>query len=196
MKKSVSFLFFIFYCAKKILSFKGSRKRFELPVLAERIIPPGVLSETFKGFVTSPHNAQGLNLAIHKAVKGGVACEWRPLNAFQGYPDALHGGISFAILDELLAYAVFDVYETYAVTLSSRTQWFKKIAIGETITAHAYVVHRFWRFIRVEGVIFNKKGRVAIKMVGTFYMPTRQEFRRLVDLSTMPEEALPYCGTD
>ncbi|HEY7774146.1 MAG TPA: PaaI family thioesterase [Marinagarivorans sp.] len=172
------------------------RERIAPPELGEELIPPGVQSSVFNGFVTSSNNENGLKLKIHHDKKGGVSCRWTVARAFEGYPQTLHGGVSFAILDELLAYSVFDRYRTFAVTLSSKTQWLGRIKVDSDITAKAVVTRKFWRFVRVEGMIFNNKGRVVVKMHGTFYMPTKSEFKKLIDLSIMPSESLPYCGTD
>ena len=166
------------------------------PEPAQKLVPPGVTSSVFNGFVTSSNNVNGLNISIHRDKQLGVSCEWQTKRDFEGYPQTLHGGISFAILDELLAYAIFDRFRTFAVTLNSQTQWLGRIKIGETIRAQAFVKRRFWRFVSVTGVIVNSRGRVLVKMNSTFYMPTKSEFKRLIDLSIMPIEALPYCGTD
>lgn len=166
------------------------------PEPAEKLTPPGVTSNVFNGFVTSGNNINGLNISIHRDKHEGVSCEWQTRRDFEGYPQTLHGGISFAILDELLAYAIFDRFRTFAVTLNSQTQWLGRIKIGEEIRAQAVVKRRFWRFVSVTGVIVNSRGRVLVKMKSTFYMPTKSEFKRLIDLSIMPNEALPYCGVD
>ncbi|WP_053981091.1 PaaI family thioesterase [Marinagarivorans algicola] len=167
-----------------------------LPELGDQLIPPGSASDVFNGFVTSPGNAHGLQLKIHHDAVSGVSCHWLTAKKFEGYPQALHGGISFAILDELLAYAVFDRFRTFAVTLSSKTQFFSRIRVGEEVKANAVVTRKFWRFINVEGKIYNSRGRVVVSMKSTFYMPTKKEFKKILDLSIMPSEALPYCGTD
>ena len=166
------------------------------PELGEQLIPPGVTSSVFNGFVTAINNESGLQLKIHHDKKGGVSCEWETSRKFEGYPQTLHGGISFAILDELLAYAIFDRYRTFAVTLSSKTQWLGRIKIGSKITAKAVVKRKFWRFVSVEGRIYNHKKRAVVIMHSTFYIPTKNEFQKLVDLSVMPTEALPYCGVN
>lgn len=166
------------------------------PEPREVLTPPGVTSNVFNGFVTSSNNINGLNISIHRDKRQGVSCAWQTHRDFEGYPQTLHGGISFAILDELLAYAIFDRFRTFAVTLNSQTQWLGRIKIGETIRAQAVVKRRFWRFVSVTGVIVNGRGRVLVKMKSTFYMPTKSEFKRLIDLSIMPIEALPYCGVD
>lgn len=172
------------------------KKTVTLPDLGEQLIPPGSSSDIFNGFVTSPGNTHGLQLKIHHDKVAGVSCRWLTSKNFEGYPQALHGGISFAILDELLAYAVFDRFRIFAVTLSCKTQFSNRIRVGEEVTANAVVSRKFWRFITVEGKIYNSRGRVAVSMKSTFYMPTKKEFKKILDLSIMPSEAIPYCGTD
>lgn len=179
---------------KKI--FPRKRKSVSTPELGEQLIPPGSASDVFNGFVTSPANINGLQLKIHHDKKAGVSCTWLTSKPFEGYPKALHGGISFAILDELLAYAVFDKFQIFAVTLSCKTQFFSRIRVAEEIKANAIVTGKFWKFIRVEGHIYNSRGRVAVSMKSIFYVPTKKEFKRIIDLSMMPAEAIPYCGKE
>lgn len=176
--------------------FMRKRKPHIIPQLGEPLIPPGSSSAVFNGFVTSSANKQGLQLKIHHEKNTGVACAWLTAKPFEGYPNTLHGGISFAILDELLAYAVFAKFKTFAVTLSCKTQFFSRIRINEEIKANAVVTGRFWKFIRVEGHIYNSRGRAAVRMKSIFYVPTKKEFKKIMDLSVMPAEALPYCGTE
>ncbi len=180
---------------KKTLHIKNKRDS-DFPQLGKQLIPPGVTSSVFNGFVTSETNQCGLQVSIHHDQNGGVSCSWHSSDKFEGYPQTLHGGISFAILDELLAYAIFEQYATFAVTISSQTNWHGRIKIGSTIYAKALVKKRFWRFVRVKGKILNEKGRVVVSMNALFYIPTKPEFKKLIDLSIMPPEALPFCGID
>lgn len=175
-----------------------SRKKtpLDMPVLGEQLVPPGVTSPVFNGFVTSKNNPHGLQLSIHHDKDEGVSCAWDTSARFEGYPQTLHGGVSFAILDELLAYAIFEKFRTFAVTLSSNTYWHGRIRVGTKIHAKAIVKKKFWRFVRVEGKIFNERGRLVVSMNSLFYMPTKSEFKKLMDLSIMPPESLPFCGVD
>lgn len=184
----------IFQRLVRQLKLKKRRQQEPSPLLGDQLIPPGVTSSVFNGFVTSINNHYGLQLKIHHEQNGGVACVWETARKFEGYPQTLHGGISFAILDELLAYAIFERYQTFAVTLSSKTQWMGRIKIGSTISAKARVIRRFWRFVKVEGRIYNHKNHCVVSMSSTFYMPSKSEFKKLVDTNLMPKEALPYCG--
>ncbi|MDZ7923134.1 MAG: PaaI family thioesterase [Marinagarivorans sp.] len=176
------------------IKFKKRRAQNDIPELGDQLIPPGVTSSVFNGFVTSINNQYGLQLKIHHEKNGGVACEWETARKFEGYPQTLHGGISFAILDELLAYAIFERYRTFAVTLSSKTQWLGRVKIGSKITAKAIVIRRFWRFVKVQGYIYNHKNHCVVSMAATFYIPSKAEFGKLIDINLMPEEALPHCG--
>lgn len=164
------------------------------PEIGEEFVPPGVNSSVFNGFVSSQNNNQGMQVKFHHDKNHGVACEWICKKAFEGYPKALHGGASFALLDELLAYAVFQKYNSYAVTVSSTIQWKASIKIDSTIKAKAQVISKLGRLIKVKGWIFKASGKIAVEMTGIMYIPSKREFAALVDLSIMPSESLPHCG--
>ena len=160
----------------------------------ERIIPAGTSSPVYNGFVGSQSNSDGLKIEFYHDLQSGVCCQWLPEKRFEGYPGILHGGISFAILDELAAYAVFKEFDTYSVTVCSKTHWLGRIRVGKTVYGKAVVTRKFWRFIQVKACIFNAKGRPTVEITNIFYIPTKKEFERLIDKSVMPEESLPYCG--
>ena len=180
-----------FYFRKKP-SFLKPEKHTYSP--GERIIPAGTNSSVYNGFVGSQSNSAGLNIKFFHDLHAGVCCQWIPEKQFEGYPGILHGGISFAILDELAAYAVFKEFDTYSVTVCSKTNWLGRIKIGKIIYGKAVVTRKFWRFIQVKAFIFNAKGRPTVEITNIFYIPTKREFERLIDKSVMPEESLPHCG--
>jgi len=184
---------FFQYCRRRL---KLRRVKDVVPVLGEPFVPPGVRSATFNSFVSSKNNSFGLKADFFHDKKSGVSCRWLASKAFEGYPQTLHGGIGFALLDELLAYAIYQRYQTYAVTLASKTKWKGKVAIGSMVSANAVVVSKCWRFVKVKGQLFNERGRVVMEVSGTFYIPTKSEFKKLIDLSVMPPETLPFCGLD
>ncbi|WP_045860626.1 PaaI family thioesterase [Teredinibacter purpureus] len=176
---------------------KKTRKiKRKIPELGERIIPPGSMSEKFHSFATTKNNPYGMKLDIHKEVNGGVACSWKATRGFEGYPGLLHGGATLALVDELLAYAVYEKYNTYAITLSSRISWFDKTSINAVINSQAVVTRKCGRFVKVKGWVINSQGKIIVESTSLFYIPTRRQFTRLVGTASLPEEALPYCGID
>ncbi|WP_422382246.1 PaaI family thioesterase [Marinicellulosiphila megalodicopiae] len=182
---------------KMVLKFKKSKNIKPDKIELENIfIPPGTQSQVFNGFVTSQSNAYGLAIKIHHEKNGGVGCKWQPSSNYEGYPKILHGGISFAILDELLAYAIFKKFQTYSVTLNSKVTWLGKVNINSEISAKAQIKKRFWRFVRVQGEIHNHRGRKVVDMNSLFYIPSKAEFKGLVNISMLPKEILPFCGSD
>lgn len=181
---------------KKKIGVGRKIERINSPVLDKKISPPGTDSPIFNSFASAKRNKFGLQLDIFKEKEAGVACIWRAEKKFEGYPNALHGGIGFTILDEALAYAVFEKYNTFAVTLSSKLFFLNSIKTNRDLFVKAEVVFRFLRFVKVRGCIADHKGRVSVKSVSVFYIPTKKQFYRLADKNLFPKESLPYFGID
>lgn len=166
------------------------------PKVGSPLIPPGVSSPVFKGFVSSKHNEDGMQAEFFDNLDGGACCTWVSTKKFEGFPQVLHGGITIALLDELSAYAVFQKFNSYSVTLSCNVKWKGKISIGTQVYGKAEVVNKLGRLVEVKSLAFNHKKRVVVEMNSIFLIPTKEQFKKFVDLSVMPDEAILYCGLD
>ena len=89
-----------------------------------------------------------------------------------------------------------DQFQYFHDRKNKQSGFFSRIRVEEEIKANAIVTGKFWKFIRVEGHIYNSRGRVAVSMKSIFYVPTKKEFKKIIDLSMMPAEAIPYCGKE
>ncbi|WNO11116.1 hypothetical protein [Teredinibacter sp. KSP-S5-2] len=186
---SVSFFF-------RSLKLRNQNRVHSLGVKGKLIVPPGTTSDIFKGFVSSKFNPDGLQVQFHRNERGGVCCDWKSKRQFEGYPNILHGGIAISLLDELSAYAVFDAFDAYALSVSCKVRWLGKVHIGKIIHGKGRVRRRLGRLIEVDSVLMNYDGRELVTMTSVFIIPTKTQFRKFIDISILPEESHPYFGID
>lgn len=161
----------------------------EPPTLGDEFLAPGQNSEHHTGFVNCKTNAFGLQAKFFRTPDADVACLWtNTRRGFDGYPGLIHGGISSALLDELMANAVLIATKSFGITLRSLVQWLKPIRTGEVVTGAARVGKRSKNSLRVRAYLFRADRKVATVGVGQFYLPTEAEFRKITGLADVPPE--------
>lgn len=173
-------------------------KPLSLPIFGDPIIAPGGDEcGHYNGYASSQNNALGLKAEYFYDLKhGGAAFKWYSRAAFESYPSVIHGGVTFALLDEALGHAVYAQCKTFGLTIKTNTRWHRVLKSGVQITGRAKVTKRFWRLLTVEGLIFNEKGKLAADCKAFFYIPSKEQFNRVIDLSSLPKETQSFCGVD
>lgn len=173
-------------------------KRVALPEFGDPIIAPGGDEcQHYNGYASAQDNEFGLQARFHHDTRhGGSAFRWQSRPVFESYPTVIHGGVIFSLLDEALGHAVYAQCRTFGLTIGTTTTWYRVIKSGTTITGRAKVVRRFWRLLAVEGYVFNEKGKVAASCMGIFFIPSRAQFRRVIDVASLPAQTAEFCGRD
>lgn len=87
-----------------------------------------------------------------------------PLNEHQSYPERLHGGISSAIIDELIGRAVqISEPDTWGVTIDLSTKYRKPVPLDKTIYARAKLTRNTPRAMEGIAQIVLEDGTVAVE---------------------------------
>ncbi len=83
-------------------------------------------------FVCEPRNAAGLRIPFfHDTDRGTVFAEFELDDRFSGAPTWAHGGVSLAICDEAMAWAVIATHHKWAVTKSSTAEFDRPVVVGK-----------------------------------------------------------------
>lgn len=85
-------------------------------------------------------NPIGLHLHFTEE-KHGVSTVWVTQQNYEGYQNSLHGGITAALLDEIMAQAIIIKGEV-AVTASMNVRYKNPIEINQTITIYGEVTEQ------------------------------------------------------
>ncbi|MCB0340833.1 MAG: PaaI family thioesterase [Bdellovibrionales bacterium] len=172
----------------------GIRPKFpKPPMLGNEITMPGQNSELHNGFVNCANNNVGLRATFHRIDSDGVGCRWiNQQSGLEGYPGMIHGGISAALLDELMTNTVFHSIGKFGVTYKGTFSWHKPLPAGSEVTGKGEVVYKSKDFIRVRAYLFRKDGKVFASSDAVFYIPTLREFQKMAELASVPQDLHRY----
>lgn len=164
-----------------------------LPLFGEPFYTPGQNSEHHYGFVNCAHNHLGLQVKFYRNTQGGIACLWdNTAKHFEGFPGLIHGGIIYAVLDDLMAFAVMESQGFYGLTLKSEIDFSGAIRVGEKIEGKSYVEKIEGRFVTCRAFLFNDADKCVGKSRGRFHLPTYALFQKLSHLDPLPEEIIRH----
>jgi len=86
----------------------------------------------------------------------------------QGYPDRMHGGIAYTLLDETVGRAGF-IYGYWTFTGKFEVKYKKPIPLGQEITVVGEMIRDRGRAIEARGEIRLADGSVAMEGSGIFF---------------------------
>ena len=100
-----------------------------------------LIRETKDCYVCGPQNALGLQVKFVRDGENGTRAEYTARAEHCGWPGMLHGGISFALMDEALAYALY-MQGLYGVTAKVETRFRIPIAVGSQLIIRAWTLEQ------------------------------------------------------
>ena len=117
-------------------------------------------------FACGPRNKSGLQLVFERD-EDGVATTFLVCEEHQGFPGYLHGGITSAILDEVMSrVSMLENLWTMSARLDVRFR--HPIPIGQRIRAVAQKRRVVRGFLEAQGRIELTDGRIAAEATGTY----------------------------
>jgi len=120
-------------------------------------------------FVCGTENKNSLKAQFLEAATGEVIGVFSPTEVHQSYPGRLHGGVSAAILDELIGRAInVEEPETFSVTIELNTRYRKPVPYDQAIKARARVTKNTHRMYEGSGEIVLEDGTVAVEATGKY----------------------------
>ncbi len=90
-----------------------------------------------------------------------------PQEPHQGYPGILHGGIAYAILDEVIG-RVAIAHDKWVVTARMEIRYRQPVPLGQPLRAMGEIVENRRRLLTARGEIHLPDGSVAVEATGTF----------------------------
>lgn len=98
-----------------------------------------------------------------------IICYFTPQDVHQSYPDRVHGGISAAIIDEVVGRAVQMKHpEIWGVTISLSLKYRRPVPYGATLECHGRCTKVGRRTFEGEGEILTPDGKVAVQGTGVY----------------------------
>ncbi len=129
--------------------------------------PPTQLPEHGPCFICGSENPYNLGIRWYVNEKGEVSAEFTLTLAQQGPPGYAHGGLSAAVLDEVMGAAVWQAgYSAAAAKIE--VNYRKPVPLGQPVKARGYVTRRNGRKIYARGEIYLPDGMLLVAGKGLF----------------------------
>jgi acyl-coenzyme A thioesterase PaaI-like protein len=115
-------------------------------------------------FVCGMQNPIGLKI-IFEADGQRVWAQFTAHDEHQGYPGVLHGGITFALLDEVIGRVAMEVDESspWMMTAKAEMRYRKPVPIGEELTLMGELTRVRSRAIEGRGELRLSDGTIAVE---------------------------------
>ena len=121
-------------------------------------------------------NEFGLKTHFYETENSELIAVFTPLPEHQSYPNVTHGGISAAILDEVIGRAIMMTTDssTFGVTVELTVRYKKPVPLGVELKAIGRITRERSRTFEGTGELYLPNGDVAIEAEGK-YMKRRLE---------------------
>ena len=130
-------------------------------------------------FVCGVNNPHGLNIEFF-VQENEVRAKFKPDINKSGYKGVLHGGVVFAVLDEVMGWSPVFIKKRMGVSAEITIRFIKPVPIGVELIAIGRFTKDKKRIWETEGVLTDKDGNIYSKAYGK-YMPLTDEETQKVD---------------
>ncbi|MBP1743934.1 MAG: uncharacterized protein H6Q58_912 [Firmicutes bacterium] len=122
-----------------------------------------------KCIVCGLNNELGLKAAFYELENGELVAIFKPVEEHQSYPGRMHGGISSAILDEVIGRAILVKDESmWGVTAEISLKYRKPVPLNEELRVVGRITKDSKRIFEGTGEIILKNGDVAVSAAGKY----------------------------
>jgi len=144
-------------------------------------------------FACGELNLSGLQLRLH--YQGGTCWTETVLDArFNGWEGIIHGGITCAILDEVMAWSLLDE-DCWGFTARLAVAFRRPITVGSRVRGEGWIVRRRRRLVHTEGRLIDTASGDVLATAEATYMDAPEEqkaaWRRRYDFRIVPASAAP-----
>lgn len=122
-----------------------------------------------KCIVCGLQNDLGLKASFYELENGELAAIFKPMDEHQSYPGRMHGGVSSAILDEVIGRAILIKDESmWGVTTELVLKYKKPVPLNEELKVVGRITRDTKRLFEGTGEIILKNGDVAVTAEGKY----------------------------
>lgn len=115
-------------------------------------------------------NDFGLKTRFYETEGNELIAVFKPLPEHQSYPHVTHGGISAAILDEVIGRAIMMTTDanTFGVTVELNVRYKKAVPLGVELKAIGRITIDKGRIFEGTGELYLPNGEVAVEAEGKY----------------------------
>ena len=134
--------------------------------------PPLKLNlETKNCYICGPNNTAGFHIQYFPDGPHGARAEYTAREEHCGWPGVLHGGVTFSLMDEAFAYALY-MQGLYGVTAKVETRFRQPVRVGEKLLIRAWTTDQRRRLVdaRAEIHLATDLGVLVAEADATMYL--------------------------
>jgi len=130
-----------------------------------------LIRDTTNCYVCGPQNGIGLQVSFARDGERGTRAEYTARAEHCGWPGLLHGGITFSLMDEALAYALY-MQGLYGVTAKIETRFRQPIHVGAKLIIRAWTLEQRRRLMdaHAEARLDSETGAIVAEADATMYL--------------------------
>lgn len=115
-------------------------------------------------------NDFGLKTRFYETADKELIAVFKPLSEHQSYPQVMHGGISAAILDEVIGRAIMMTTDsnTFGVTIELKVRYKSPVPLGVELKAVGRITKQRSRTFEGTGELYLPNGDVAVEAEGKY----------------------------
>jgi uncharacterized protein (TIGR00369 family) len=154
---------------KNLTEKTSTNTNFEQKFDMQKLKNPYIQMDGYNCFGCSPNNPAGLRMEFFDEGEY-ICCHWKPIKAFQGYKNVLHGGIQVTMMDEIASWVVQAKLGTAGVTSKLQTKFFKPVYMTEDKVILRAKVHEIKRnIVVVEAGIYNASNELCSQSLVSYF---------------------------
>jgi uncharacterized protein (TIGR00369 family) len=130
-----------------------------------------LIRDTTNCYVCGPQNSIGLQVSFARDGEHGTRAEYVARTEHCGWPGILHGGITFSLMDEALAYALYE-QGLYGVTAKIQTRFRQPVPVGAKLVIRAWTIEQRRRLMdaHAEVRLDSDDGAIVAEADATMYL--------------------------
>lgn len=128
-------------------------------------------------FGCGDRNPEGLGIRFEVEGRKAVG-RFTGRKEHQGFPGLAHGGISAAVLDEAMGWAMYAA-GAWAMTARMEVKYRKPLPLGRELIVTGEVLREGGRWLEAKGEIRTPEGELLVQSTGLFVRVSRDRAREL-----------------
>ena len=104
-----------------------------------------------------------------------VVAEFVPSADHSGAPNYAHGGVTMAVLDEAMAWAIIAMKERFGLTRKAEVEFIRPVPIGVAHEVQAWVESFEGRSLMARAELRNPEGKLCVAASASYIVLTAEE---------------------
>ncbi len=111
---------------------------------------------------------------------GRVVAEFTPSADHSGAPNYAHGGVSMAILDDAMAWAIIAIKDRFGLTRKAEVEFFRPVLVGRGYEVQAWVESFEDRSLVARAELRSAEGKLCVAAKADYTVLTLEEAERAI----------------